>query len=181
MSDHLICIASFPSSALANIAASRLEAEGIRACLEGEAAAETLWQMGPTISGVRLMVFEDQADKAIAILESVEHSSDDEPTSEEDQDDSDPDGEDSTPAWITRRSEIATRAWRAAIIGLFFVFCIPMLNVYSMYLMVSNGLLSEEPEAPKDWRINATLVVNLVVIAIWSLFVIAMLRNSANQ
>ncbi len=186
MSDRLICIAKYPSSGLASIAAGRLEAEGIRACLEGDAAAEMLWQMGPAISGVRLMVFEEQADKAVAILEAAQESADearlyDDDTTAELADDEESDAKsdresDDDPAWLTQRGEVITRAWRAAIIGTGLVMCVPLFSGYSLYLLCRHGLLSEQPGAPPDWRINATLMLNLAVFAGWSLMTLAFFR-----
>ncbi|HTN76073.1 MAG TPA: hypothetical protein VL096_12530, partial [Pirellulaceae bacterium] len=88
-----------------------------------------------------------------------------------------PEDDEEQPAWLTQRRETTTRAWRAAIIGALLVMCVPILNFYSMYLLFRHGLLAEEPQAPPDWRINATLWLNLAVFALWSVCLMAMLRN----
>ena len=65
----LITIASFDHPLEANLAKSRLEAEGIECVLTNEHIAGMNWVWAPTIGGVGLQVLEADARRALEILE----------------------------------------------------------------------------------------------------------------
>lgn len=65
----LITIASFDHPLEANLAKTRLEAEGIECVLTNEHIAGMNWVWAPTIGGVGLQVLEADARRAMEILE----------------------------------------------------------------------------------------------------------------
>lgn len=65
----LITIASFDHPIEANLAKTRLEAEGIECVLTNEHIAGMNWVWAPTIGGVGLQVLEADARRALEILE----------------------------------------------------------------------------------------------------------------
>jgi hypothetical protein len=67
----LITIANFPYPIDANLAKSRLEAEGIDCVLTNEHIAGMNWYWPLAIGGVGLQVAESDAERAVEILESV--------------------------------------------------------------------------------------------------------------
>ena len=67
----LITIANFPYPIDANLAKSRLEAEGIDCVLTNEHIAGMNWYWPLAIGGVGLQVRESDAQRAMGILESV--------------------------------------------------------------------------------------------------------------
>lgn len=67
----LITIANFPYPIDANLAKSRLEAEGIDCVLTNEHIAGMNWYWPLAIGGVGLQVSESDAERAVEILESV--------------------------------------------------------------------------------------------------------------
>ncbi len=67
----LITIANFPYPIDANLAKSRLEAEGIDCVLTNEHIAGMNWYWPLAIGGVGLQVRESDAERAVEILESV--------------------------------------------------------------------------------------------------------------
>ena len=65
----LITIASFDHTLDANLAKTRLEAEGIDCVLTDEHITSMNWFWVPAIGGVRLQVRESDAGRALEILE----------------------------------------------------------------------------------------------------------------
>ena len=65
----LITIASFDHTLDANLAKTRLEAEGIDCVLTDEHITSMNWFWVPAIGGVRLQVRESDAERAVEILE----------------------------------------------------------------------------------------------------------------
>jgi hypothetical protein len=49
------------------------------------------------------------------------------------------------------------------------VLCPPLMSTYSFYLLVRHGLLVNDERAKPDWRINAALIVDLLVFALTAL------------
>ncbi|MDE2755718.1 MAG: DUF2007 domain-containing protein [Acidobacteriota bacterium] len=76
----LITIASFDHTLDANLAKTRLEAEGIDCILTDEHITSMNWFWVPAIGGVRLQVRESDAERAVEILEG---ESDDEDVADE--------------------------------------------------------------------------------------------------
>ncbi len=69
MSDRLVELARFSSTIEASIARGLLDAEGIDALLSDEGIADM--HLGPALGGVRLIVREDDVERASAILHSA--------------------------------------------------------------------------------------------------------------
>lgn len=170
MEQRLVEVGVFFDSVHANIAKSRLESEGIQACLSGEATADTLWHVGTAIGGVKLLVWEDQAIKAREILDACEPQDDDaiddhDVYDEEDEDEeasrSAAEHEDSSPPRDEREAKLR-RAWVAAVLGVWL--CPPLLSTYSMFQLIAGGLLERSPPIRGHWRATAALVINLMVI-----------------
>jgi hypothetical protein len=76
----LIPIASYPTSAEAELACGRLAAAGVPAKLDGAVVADMAWHIGSALGGVKVLVSSDDAEQAHAILQET-------------------DTEDETPAW----------------------------------------------------------------------------------
>lgn len=161
----LVCVARYFDAATAHIARSVLDSEGIFACLDAETTNTMLPYVGTAFGGVKLLVEEDQVDKARTLL--TAHDAEDFVGDVADQPsevaDDDGDDEDDPPE-LREREDHIRRAWIAAIFGL--LLCPPLLNLYSFYLLLKHGLLIDDPQWPTDWRINAALVVNLLVFAV---------------
>ncbi len=151
MSNDLVEIARFHSTAEAAIARNRLDAADIPACLDGEVMANWFWYLGSAIGGVKLLVNDSDADRAATILSSVDT------ISEEDAIDF---GDDSTQEGEDQEHEVSpelTRAFRASILGVFLL--PPLLNIYSTYLIFRHHLV----QSPWNWRLRIAVSVNLSV------------------
>lgn len=77
MSDELVTLATFDSTANAHAARSRLAAEGIRAMVTDDVVVETLWHASPALGGIRLRVMSSDLPRAQAILNEFEHQDSD--------------------------------------------------------------------------------------------------------
>lgn len=164
MPGDLVELARFPSSAEASIVRSRLDAEGIRAELDGEAAASWLWHLGSAIGGVRVLINEDDADRALEILRSD--------TSIDESQDIDF-GDKSADVPDREASELPIdlmRAWRASLIGFFLL--PPVLNLYSTWLLFRHQFFLGQCH---NWRVVATCFANAFVFAlvVWFSYLIA--------
>ena len=174
MSDNLVCIASFPDSGTANIARSVLDSEGIAACLGAETSTTMLAYVGPALGGVKLYVFADQVDKAKALLAAhTEQDLIDETESDAEHPSPHADDEEESPA-VRQRTDQIRRAWYAAILGT--VLCPVVMNVYSLYLLLGEGLLWPATPQPPDWRINAALVVKLATLGFYGVLIVLSIR-----
>jgi hypothetical protein len=69
MAGKLITIATFENTTEAQVAKNALEAEGIRAVLGDEMTVDLFWNLSNAISGVKVQVLEDDAERALAVLE----------------------------------------------------------------------------------------------------------------
>lgn len=160
MSDQLVEVARFGSANEAAIARSVLDAAGISAVLDQEATATWLWHYGTALGGVKLRVRSSDADEARAILgglsdEAVDFEADSTLAPGEDREEAeDEDASTMTP--------VAVRAWRAAVIGM--VVLPPLLNIYSLWLLIRHGLLLPGENEPVGWRAAAALAINLAVL-----------------
>ena len=175
MNDELIDIARFASANEAAVARNALEAAGIPAFLDGDTTATWLWYIGSALGGVKLFVRSSDVDRARAIL--LHDDADD--TSEEcpedacspDDDLGEPGVDDDDPI----SSLPITRAWRAAIIGILLL--PPLLNLYSMWVLLRHRLLFGGRTRPTDWRAFASFVVNMSVFTVVALFVYSVVRQ----
>jgi hypothetical protein len=161
MRGDLVELARFPSSTEASIVRGRLDAEGIRSELDGEAMAGWFWYFGSAVGGVRVLVAEDDVDRAVEVLRfevSIDTAEDIDFGDESDHNECE-----------SERSEIPealTRAWRASLIG--FLLLPPLLNLYSTWILFRNGFFIRRCQ---NWRVAATCVANAVVFALVILIV----------
>ena len=71
MPEKLITVVTFWTPEEAHLARNRLEAEGIRTYLADELTVSTDWGLANAIQGIKLQVAEEDAEKAVAFLEST--------------------------------------------------------------------------------------------------------------
>ena len=130
---------------------NRLARADIAACLDGEAMALWGWIYGGAIGGVRLLVRQQDVDRARDVLsrpashvfDAVDENADvDEPAN----------GAGIPPDLL--------RAWWAAVFGL--MFCPPVFTICSLVLLLRHDF-SERPYW--DWRVTATFAINLFTLA----------------
>jgi hypothetical protein len=194
-------IASFPTGPEAHLVRNELEAAGIPAQVTGEAAVGAIFYVGSALGGVKLMVAEKDvpaANKILAELQlastpidesfegfdtlddgesAIDANNDEEvtpdevnpyraPRAAESKKLLDEYGEDSTVALVNR-------IWRSAVFGV--VFCPPLLNCYSSFLLLANTELFQQAPPKHKWKLwgavafNA-LVIGLVILMWWSLY-----------
>lgn len=158
MSNDLIEIARFPSSAEAALARNRLDDANILACLDGEAMASWFWYLGSAIGGVKLLVDRQDAERASSILSSAPELGD--VDSIDFGDDSPEDADDHE----NDLSPELTRAFRASILGI--ILLPPLLNIYSMYLLFRHRLFQSW-----NWRLVTAVCANVFVFLLFLAFV----------
>lgn len=169
----LVCIAKYPLAMPAHLAKEALEAEGIRACVDGQTLNESLWHLGPTITGVKLLVMAEDVERAQALLKDIEETDFGEAFDDAEEDEDEEESAADSLAVISPREEATRRAWYAAVLGLFL--CPPLLQIYSLCVLFRHGLLVSDSDAPADWRINAALVIDLATLGLmlWGLSILA--------
>lgn len=69
MADRLVTIATFDQVAQAYIAKNALEAAGIQASITDEETVGMLWTISTAVGGVKVIVREEDAERAVAVLE----------------------------------------------------------------------------------------------------------------
>lgn len=172
MPEKLVAVASFTTPVEAELAKNHLETEGISARLANDSTVGWFWYISNAVGGIQLLVGEEQAERALAILESapggqdIPGSGESEeatwtcercgaqvsaeleycPCGEVDAENrSDPAGPSlAEPRGATGDArdqletspgdEMATRALRAAILGL--LLCPPLLQIYSVWILI---------------------------------------------
>lgn len=162
--NKLITIATFDTPEEANVARNRLDAEGIVVFLADEVAVGMAWHLGTAIGGVKLRVAEGDVGRAIAVLKAPRSTSNAGDSSDGDELDgrSERETEEGEEEGTSFRHETVARAFRAAVIGLFFV---PLL-LYSVWLLV-HVVFAPDPLSPADRRrVLATLLIDLFGTAI---------------
>ena len=159
MSHDLVEIARFQSAAYAGLARILLEEAGIAARLDGEAMASWFCYFGSSIGGVRLLVSEEDAHRASEVLSAKATIDDDAMI---DFGDDSPEDEQQSES---EQAEELTRALRASIIGIFLL--PPLLNIYSMYLIVRHQLI----QFPLNWKITTALAANGFVFLLLGILV----------
>lgn len=181
--DRLLVIATFASSSEAHVAKGRLAAEGIRGALDTEALLNMDWFLTNAVGGVKLLVFEKDAERAAAILDEADRrrfegeeqveegeaeshrsriqsrkSHQEAASADEYYDDEDE---------PTRREEEADRAYRAAGLGLVFI----PLQFYVVWLLWKI-VLSDERLARRQRRralVAAAISFPIVGVCIWAI------------
>ena len=154
MPGDLVELARYPSSMEASLARSHLEAEGIRAELDGEGAANWLSFIGSAIGGVRILVNDNDVHRASEILKSIGSVE----TAPDTDFGDDSEGDEGTNSERSDLPEDLTRAWRASLIGI--ILFPPLLNIYSAWLLIRNHYFVDHGHS---WRVPATCLVNGMV------------------
>jgi hypothetical protein len=177
MADRLVTIATFDLAGKARLALNVLEAAGIKAVLSDEALVSMDWLLSTAVGGIKLQVWEADAERAVGLLEEALApgeplaEGEDVPGEEEfdetgtrDRVESDradtaavpPTTPDDAPAPVGREQH-AHRAFFAAVVGVVF----PLLLFFSIYslLMVwwDEGELSEKGRRRAWWAVAITL------------------------
>jgi hypothetical protein len=169
----LVTVAVFGTPAEAMIAKNRLEVDGIRALVADETTVGMAWHLGTAVGGIKLQVVQDDAELALSILESNEavsiseeqwasHGADDESEVgwrsawEEDAEES------RAEIAVSPVEQIVVRAFRAAVLGFFFL----PLQLYSLWLVAGLWFSGENLSPSVRWRLVATAVLNLPVIVV---------------
>jgi len=165
MSNDLIEIARFPSSAEAAVARNCLDDAGIFACLDGEAMANWFWYFGSAIGGVKLLVERQDAERASSTLASALELGDVDSIDfgDDSPEDADDHGNDLPPELI--------RAFRASIMGMLLL--PPLLNIYSMYLIFRHRLF----QSAWNWRLGIAVCANLFVFLLFLAIVGLIVRS----
>jgi hypothetical protein len=193
---RLVTIASFGSVEEADLARMVLDEEGIPAVLEGQVVVGLLWYLTNATGGVKLQVFEDDASRAREVLARPAAGGEAEeprttptacaqcgaeieagfeacwfcgapvdqeaspaappPTPEE------PDSEETIDT--EEGDAIATRAWHAAVLS-FFV-CPPLLNIYSVWLLLRLSLTDKPLSDAGRRRFHWAIAMNVATCAV---------------
>lgn len=69
MAGRLVTIATFDEAPKAHLAKSLLERAGIRAALTDEDTVSNIWHLSTAIGGIKVKVLEEDAERAVAVLE----------------------------------------------------------------------------------------------------------------
>jgi hypothetical protein len=171
--DRLVTVATFATAVEADLARNLLAEEGVAAYLECGALVEMVWMLGNAVGGVKLQVAEDDVPRAREILDRTAGAIEAAPA-ETDYGDRDEPQLDEEPAPELPGDLLATRAWRAAVIGLFA--CPPLLHFYSAWTLLRLSF-SGQPLSPAGTaKFYLALVLDVAVCAAVGVF-IAMLRN----
>lgn len=155
MNDELVTIATFANSIQANLAKGELEEEGIHSVVAGDDLGGTLAFMTSSI-GVKLCVRREDIKAARQVLTEAD-SENLSPADEALDETAEPDPE--TPAddkeSLTRREQDAIRAFRSAILGLFFF----PLQAYTVWLVLK-VYFSDERLGPqhRPWAWLAAII-----------------------
>ena len=71
MAEKLVTIAEYLEPVEADMMRNRLEEEGIRAMLDNIGVVSMVWMFSQAVGGIKLMVFEEDAERALEILEGM--------------------------------------------------------------------------------------------------------------
>lgn len=158
MANNSITIKTFDNPIQAHLEKNRLVDAGIPAMLADENLVGMNWALSNAVGGIRLQVSEDDAAKAIAILDA-------EP------EDSEPDDLEPKP---TAREENAERAFRGATFGLVF----PPLQFYVFWLLLRVYVSDEELRGRHRSRALWAAAINIPVMLIMGTVLRSMLTGS---
>ena len=157
MSDEeLVTIRAYAAPHEAYLAQSVLTVENVPARIGSEATALWLSYVGTALGGVKLLVAARDRERADEILRSYEAKTADAPAAAaaDDRDEYES---------IPPSDADATRAWRAAIIGLI----ITPFAFYALYLTAKN--LPQEVSPPARRWLIAALAISLVNLTVWAI------------
>jgi hypothetical protein len=191
MMDSWVTVASFGTLPEAELARNRLEQDGIHAHLSDGESVSMMWMYSTALGGVKLMVAEEDAERAGYILERVwrgarhKHTDDygleetitDRPgkVRVEPVEDAPPAEEDEDEVATSEKDKYARMAWRTAVIGL--VLCPGILHFFSIYTLLEIGEAKGELTRAGRRCILGTIVVNVLLVLAVVAFIIAALSR----
>jgi hypothetical protein len=185
VAQKLVTVAVFGTPAEAMIAKNRLEVDGIRALVADETIVGMAWHLGSAVGGIKLQVAQHDAELALSILEGNEavaiseaewasHGADHEQSEDEWRSRWEEDAEESrAEIAVSPAEQIVVRAFRAAVLGFFFL----PLQLYSLWLVAGLWFTGENLSPSVRWRLAATAVLNLPVVAVIAVIVAAYLSG----
>lgn len=190
MGKRLVTIATFDQPAQARLAKNALDEEGIQSAISDENLVAMDWLLSNAVGGVKVQVWEEDADRAVAVLErrfgehgeglgtavspaelaaAAEAAPPDE--GEEPPPPADPGESDVIPP-PSEREEYARRLVFTSIIGLVF----PPVAAYAVYLLL-NALFAEGGLSSRG-RLNLGLgILMTLVTVVWFPFFVGMLLS----
>ncbi len=164
MSDKLVTIATFSTLVEASIARDQIEAEGVRVFLADTQAVGIAWHLTTAMGGIKLQVMDDDADRAISILEVDDGPSvsDGESWSDEVAEDSEWEiGKTHKDEYEPPTDELVDRAFRAAFLGLIFL----PLQLYSVWLLLRIARDYKPLSSADRRRVLTTTILDTWMIA----------------
>jgi hypothetical protein len=191
MGKRLVTIATFDQAAQARLAKNALDEEGIQSAVNDENLVAMDWLLSNAVGGVKVQVWEEDADRAVAVLERKfgehgeglgaapvapeEFAAEAEAAPQDEGEESPPPpepGESDAIAPPSEREEYARRLVFTSIIGL----VLPPVAVYALYLLL-NALFGAGELSPRG-RLNLSLgIVMTLVGVVWFPFFIGMLLS----
>lgn len=174
MNDRLITIATYSTAVEANLARVYLEKHEIKVSLSDENFVTTMWQLGNAVNGVKLVVLERDAERALELMNDYHKMSADETTdpadSEQEYDDPADDEEPEEPVTPrhqpaeeqspTPHDELASRAVRCAMFGLF----VCPLQYAAAYFLLK--LAFTDGEFTARGRLHRTVAIWICVLSL---------------
>lgn len=171
MAGRLVTIATFDQPPKARLAQNALEAAGIKAAVADETTVAMDWLLGAAVGWVKVQVLEEDADRAVAVLEEALGPSDpvDAKALAAEAEAAEPEeGSEPPPAPVQRddeaepppseRDEYARRFFLAAIFGL----AVPLLWFYAVYLFLNAAF----GEGPLSERGRGKLRIGVLLLAL---------------
>ncbi|MDP6445162.1 MAG: DUF2007 domain-containing protein [Pirellulaceae bacterium] len=162
MSDRLVEIARAANDGEAAVIKAHLESVGIRSSIDGQAVAGWMWHLGSQISGIRVLVFESDAERAYEVLEGRDDSPHDEVDDAKHPPAESWDDEERDDALELLEDE-SKRAFRSAVIGI--VLLPPLLTLYSVWVLFRHRLFWVGTERSRQRAMFAG-AINCAVLAI---------------
>jgi hypothetical protein len=177
LAGRLTTIATYYVPIQAELARSRLEADGIPAFIEGGEFASMAWHLLLANQGIKVQVPTEDAERAAALLkvasQTADHGHADEGGPEADANEAeDDDGGPADEPPPTGREQNADRAFRGAVIGLLFL----PLQLYVFWLLLK-VFISEEPLSERlRNRAFVAAAINLPLIVVLGFFARSLFR-----
>jgi hypothetical protein len=163
MPSNLVVVATYPTTAEAGLAREFLESEGIACRMTDEMVVQWVWYLSNAIGGVKVLVAEEDAEKALALLAETGGLAPDLDEAATGDVDAEDDQVDPYPG-----DPMATRAWRAAVVGLFA--CPPLLHFYSAWVLMRLLAAHLPLSASGKRKVCGAVLVNAAVCALVSLY-----------
>jgi hypothetical protein len=175
MPDELITVGVYETPVQAAMARNFLETEGVPAYLADDATVGMAWHLTGAVGGVKLRVAREDAERALRLLEDLAMQRDDkavffsgDPADELEFDEKEEDDEDEEhESALSLADDLADRAFRAAVLGLFLC----PLQLYSLWLLASLLMLGQAPSPNMQKRAAIAGVLDVVFFVYLACFV----------